>query len=288
MNNTSKAHLYLIHCHTNMHAGSGDESYGIIDKQVQRDSATGIPCIHASSLKGALREHFEGKAGYPPKEIDDNSGFGYVTEDNMMHIFGTLPNEKDGNNKAGNYIFFPANLLSIPVRSSYRPYYNATSRLILEDVFDLNLRMERLLSPSVAKALKDFNDSQGSPLIFDGAKHVILESKEASSYETLEESNLSKVKEWIGENPALFSPEDFMERSNELPVIARNHLENGISQNLWYEEVIPRETRFYCVILSTPDDKIFELFNNVLTRDLIQIGANATVGYGYCSFTKLS
>jgi CRISPR-associated protein Cmr4 len=49
---------YLIHCKTNLHAGSGDTNYGIIDKMVQRDPVTELPCIYSSSLKGSAQGVF--------------------------------------------------------------------------------------------------------------------------------------------------------------------------------------------------------------------------------------
>ena len=48
---------YKIDCITNLHVGSGDLNYNIVDNEVERDAVTGYPVIHASGLKGALREH---------------------------------------------------------------------------------------------------------------------------------------------------------------------------------------------------------------------------------------
>ena len=67
----------------------------------------------------------------------------------------------------------------------------------------------------------------------------------------------------------------------QLPVIARNKLDNGESKNLWYEEVIPSETRFVFFV-SYDDEKIFEEFDKTLQEGLVQIGANGSIGYGFC------
>jgi Uncharacterized protein predicted to be involved in DNA repair (RAMP superfamily) len=69
---------------------------------------------------------------------------------------------------------------------------------------------------------------------------------------------------------------------DDLPIIARNVLENGESKNLWYEQVIPAETIFYTFIQSPSG-----VLENELDDKIVQIGANATIGYGYCKFTKL-
>ena len=47
--------IYTIEAITNLHVGSGDVNYEIVDKEIQRDTATTLPTIHASSLKGAIR-----------------------------------------------------------------------------------------------------------------------------------------------------------------------------------------------------------------------------------------
>ena len=53
-----KTVAYMIRCLTNMHVGKGDATYEVVDKCVQRDVTTGVPCIYSSSLKGALRHFF--------------------------------------------------------------------------------------------------------------------------------------------------------------------------------------------------------------------------------------
>jgi CRISPR-associated protein Cmr4 len=70
-----------------------------------------------------------------------------------------------------------------------------------------------------------------------------------------------------------------------LPVIARNYLENGESQNLWYEQVVPRLSLFWSTVLYPGNDILFEtLFKSEV---LVQIGANGSIGYGYSSFSQI-
>ena len=46
---------WLIVAETNLHVGNESvNNFGVIDQAIQRDAVTGIPCIHASSLKGAI------------------------------------------------------------------------------------------------------------------------------------------------------------------------------------------------------------------------------------------
>ena len=67
-----------------------------------------------------------------------------------------------------------------------------------------------------------------------------------------------------------------------LPIIARNRLKNGESDNLWYEQVLPAKS-VLGTIIETDDNTLIEALNG----HLVQIGANATIGYGYCTFVKL-
>ena len=68
-----------------------------------------------------------------------------------------------------------------------------------------------------------------------------------------------------------------------LPIIARNALENGISKNLWYEQVLPAKTILYTITVD-PDGSLADAIDG----KIIQIGADATIGYGYCRFTRLN
>ena len=72
---------------------------------------------------------------------------------------------------------------------------------------------------------------------------------------------------------------------DNLPIIARNVLDNGESKNLWYEQVVPAETIFYTIIHDNGDRTLAEQISN--PKAFVQIGANATIGYGYCKFTNL-
>ena len=48
--------FYKIECLTNLHVGSGEINYNIVDNEVEKDAITNLPVIHASGVKGALRD----------------------------------------------------------------------------------------------------------------------------------------------------------------------------------------------------------------------------------------
>ena len=63
-----KAAVYLLKCLTNMHVGNGEESYNIIDNEVEKDVVTGNPAIYSSGVKGSLLQYFKTN-----KKIDEGT-----------------------------------------------------------------------------------------------------------------------------------------------------------------------------------------------------------------------
>lgn len=266
---------YCIRCITNLHAGSSGESHAIIDKTVQRDVSTGYPTIHSSSLKGALREFFEEKLGWGK---DDPR---------ILHIFGGQPKQSQNAETPGKYTFFSANMLSMPVRSNGRPFYRASSPALIQDLQNQLSNYRVALPEATQNALTTFKRYRRPTAAGSGSGQVFLEDyliQEWANNETLEGGLVGN----IGEYAVLLPDESLGDIARNLPVIARNQLEDGISQNLWYEEVVPRETRFFVLIGSPDADAHWAEFQQALTGNIIQIGGNASIGYGQCKFSNLS
>jgi CRISPR-associated protein Cmr4 len=282
---------FVLNFNTNLHAGSGDANYGIIDKLVQREPSTNRPIIHSSSLKGALREYFEFKE--PPTKDGDK----VITSKLVREVFGSHQN--DDNMDTGKCRFLAAYLLSIPVRSNVIPYFMATSVDVLKELKQEAESTGYILSPELIKeidavsGLFPVSGIENGPFVFSSqlGTNVTLEDWKATVANNVKVTELEKI---AGNNIVVFNSKDFADLCNQLPVIARNQLENGISKNLWYEEVVPRFSRFFQFTL-IPDDKdtdpekpinkfLLELLNK---NNPFQIGANATIGYGYCKFNTL-
>jgi len=272
--------FYLIRAVSNLHPGAGDASFGLVDKLVQRDVVTELPTMFASTIKGAMRELFAA------------NNLAGETE-----IFGS--DNKGGANAEltqGGYHFYDAKLLALPIRSSHDLYYLATCpALIQEFLDDLKRFGHQPMGYKTLQKLAAMKVKKGTPYYFtpelDGM--LYLEDLSASPapagefYPTAEE--IGGLDTLYGRRLALLHVEDFAERCEELPTLARNSLNNGISENLWYEEIVPRETRFYCPI-AHPSGKTEQLFATIENqfRGQVQIGANATVGQGLTVWTRLS
>lgn len=219
-------YVFTIRTLTNLHVGAGDAGgYGVVDKLVQRDTASNLPTIHASGIKGALREYFTVENPLDPDK-EKNKAI-------IVKIFGSDPKDRDEDKvQRGEYRFFSADLIALPRPKDAAPHFEvvveqANTQAIVAKLAELNARnLSISVQGSVTGNLKDLAD--------------------------------------------------------ELPVIARNYLDNGISKNLWYEEVVPRESVFVACF-QAPDD----ILAKGLDGKVVQLGGNATVGYGFCLFTKI-
>lgn len=223
--------VWLIIPQTNLHVGNESMvNFSVIDKSVQRDVVTNIPCINSSSLKGALKEYLS---------KDDMKG-----KVEIKKLFGSDKINKDDTQK-GEAVFFDANLLFIPERC-----------IDGKDVFRYAYCNE-LVNDFVERA-----KGLGVTCSADGIK---------------------KAGDIKDTNSQIRETEKFKELCNDdnLPIIARNCLDNGESVNLWYEQVVPSKSVFATMIM-TPNGEL-----DILHNQIVQIGAHASIGYGYCKMVKL-
>jgi CRISPR-associated protein Cmr4 len=267
-----KNRLYIIENQTSLHVGSGDANFGIIDNEIQRDAITSYPTIHSSSLKGALKEYCTHK--HDPK---DGEKF-------ISYIFGDEDN-------TGKVRFVESHLLSVPMRSDQEPYYHCVSPKSIEELLDFATTFGVILEQK--EALEKLANYDGNQIIVEQGTPIIedVQAKEEKSFA------LSSLESLLGSPLALVPNKLYRELLQNLPVIARNQLENGESKNLFYEEVLPRKSKFFTVIseptyLNKDDatrlENAFDRFATYLTdNDTIHIGANASIGYGVCTFKEI-
>lgn len=211
--------VWLIIPQTNLHVGNESTvSFSVIDKAIQRDVTSGLPCINSSSLKGAIKEYFEK----------------YQTTADIKGIFGSSKADKNDSQK-GNAIFFDATLIKIPEQTTGT---GTTYRL--------------RYSEEIVKAFEEKAELMG--------KKISIDRKDATATEEFKK----------------------LCDDDNLPIIARNCLENGESVNLWYEQVLPAQSVLATIFQTNGENDL-----DCLNGKIVQIGANATIGYGYCKFIKL-
>ena len=272
--------LIFIRPFSNMHVGSGKSNSGKVDNLVQRDVLTEHPVIHSTSLKGAFRELL----------------LNYLAPEVIDIIFGKGNEKKNGKesnsdnpNSAGQCDFFNAHLLTFPMRSDKVTYLHVTSPNIILDFLDkikvLDIPSDEKLV-TILEKITGLSINKNEPIVFDalleGAKienHNTIAQK--CSTDQLNQNEQKQITDFLGSPLAIFNDENltgFLKK--KLPVIARNFLDNGQSKNLWYEEIVPRETLFYTIVTSPADmDTFYDAFDGIKQ---MQIGGNSSVGYGYC------
>ena len=267
--------VYTIRTITNLHMGDIGSAVNIIDKSVQKDAVTEYPTIYATSLKGALRN---AAAPYNAAQSEEKI--------NLKTVFGDT--NADGAWK-GKYRFNDAHLLFYPIRSDHRPYYLAVSPMLLEQalqIMEIAGKMEKAIE--IIEAFKEQRETD-KLYVSDETGDVLVGNIFVGVNENAEDVNAAKALLGlfnIKNEPGLLYLSDWemSEHLEQLPVIARNQLNNGISANLWYEEFVPRKTVFLTLISRECEEDTG--FDKML-KEPFQMGANATVGYGLSVMQKV-
>ena len=169
-----------------------------------------------------------------------------MSETARLAIFGSDKNNRE-NSRKGNSMFFDAKLLLLPVQDdSAALYHYETSAEVL------NMANERINMFDIALKL---------PVDGCELKRLLRTDKEIRLVNDIS----SKCDE------------------ENLPIIARNKLENGLSANLWYEQILPSKSVLYFFTNGSEEDT--ETLLDWLDNKLVQIGANATIDRAALSAT---
>lgn len=262
---------FTITTMSNLHVGSGEQNFGIVDNLVQKDAITQIPNINSSSLKGAIKDHFMSNS--PAWTNALKRAFGDETS-------------------AGEIKFLEASLLALPARSNTQIFFLATTKGILDSyVNSQQVFMKKTLSLNI-------------PAIEPKSETVFISTNDQDSYvedfKAEYDAELEVISKLLfnGKPIALFSDEVF--KTLSLPIITRNKIakHEEDDNNLFYEEVVPRNAIFYTYMINPiqthmneiDKDEIQKGLNNIYTalqNDIVQIGANASIGYGMCIFEEI-
>jgi CRISPR-associated protein Cmr4 len=268
--------LFTFYTLTPLHAGSG-ESSAAVDLAIQREKHTQYPVVYSSSMKGSLRWFFECK---------------HSDEDLINRIFGKEGDEKGG---SGQVVFTDAKILFFPVRSSEGVFKWVTCNFLIEralrDLQFIGIKPDGITTTPV-------NAIEGSAQSAYESE-ILLEDFPITANKTMPTKLFNFLTKFADE-------EDVKQRliivSNDVfktlvtmatQVIARNVLDNNkkTSTNLWYEEVVPADAVFYTIMLPAYGDNeglmqgLAEGANGI-GNQIIQIGGNETIGYGFVKFSN--
>ena len=254
-----KTVFYKMKCITNMHVGSGEANYNIVDNEVEKDAVTGYPTVHSSGIKGALRDAIVTAEG----------------EQAANRIFGASGNGEEG--RAGTHKFLDAMFICRPLRvygSSKTPFLPVVS------ITSVNQYLEKLTAFGKNHyGIEKIDDIDFGDNLFltNLTEDVSVEGELTGKLDDAAKEQFSKLADVLGEGFAVAKTFD----GYDLPVMARNKLKDGRGVNLWYEEVVPHESVFFFGAVC-PDD-----VPEINMPEFVQLGGNSSIGCGFVKITKL-
>lgn len=299
-----KSKVLYLHVDSPLHVGAGS-GLGAIDLPIQRERSTGYPLVHASGLKGALRDATEGE---DPKLIEA--------------VFGPDPGAVDVDAHAGAFSPGDARVLLFPVRSlkgvfAWTTSYNVLQRWAREmkDIYGTNLIPENFRGPAAdantqncfasSKDIVTNNDKVVlEEFVFQHQNNDFVGQIAGTMADKVFTGNLDPYWSNLLRKNLVVLPEDsfrdFVNYATE--VVTRTRLDpeskTVVKKALWTEERLPVDTVLYSPVRSTrirmnredipeefqgtPDEqaeKVLEWISSMV-GDRIQMGGDQTIGHG--------
>ena len=269
--------IFEVKCITNLHIGTSGSAYGVIKNEVEKDVVLNTPLLPASGIKGALRDFWRQN-----------------NKDYQKEIFGSDPNEQNEGTK-GKCKFLNGQMILRPMRVSLGDYsYCLVTtpdliRTMLDTFRDFGVKTYRGIS------ISDFNSESAFDNIFDregihGLVYYLkgnIQEIEGYGVDSCIESNngIFKMLSDIAEGVPVAIMKNEVFQMIDLPIVARNHLIDGKSNNLWYEELVPHQSRFYFITLweGNNENIIYKYIIEEIPKIPISFGGNNSIGNGYCS-----
>ncbi len=302
--------LFILRALTDLHPGTGRSDFHSIDHKVQRDHR-GYPFINKAAVKGAIREFVESPSGEEEviqaifggnhgrvrslRNLLERIQKGHADSEalnEVIELVKTHEIESKGKPKAGLFSFDDARMLFLPVRTDKFPFVMVTCDRILED-FMRHLKYFNLSKEedNLYKEINLLSTQTGYLMGWEGMaekEDVILEDTTLKvRTKAVKDDDYPLLRDILdGElRIAVLEHNDFKELCGDefLPIRTRNALDNGISKQLWFEQVIPPEAMFYFIIGYPNDmDEEKKYLDGIIHDKVMNFGASASVGYGKC------
>lgn len=272
-----------------LHAGTGND-LGIVDLPIQRERHTGFPKIESSSLKGAIRDHFER----------------FSDKKKVIASFGAEAN--DTTPQAGAIGVTDARLLFFPIKSMRGVFSWATCPSVLNQ-FIKDLSISEVTIPDSFSKVNENQVAKGSDLIINSSKIVL----EEYTFSVNESQVVTEIASWVAdhifteETPTYFKNKikssivvlsdndftDFVQHSTEVITRTKIDPETGTVQDgaLFTEEYLPSDSIMYSLLLTgaefssntekmSADDIETFMKEGVESQPVFQLGGNSTLGKG--------
>ena len=281
-----KSKSLVLFTRTPLHVGAG-ASVGIVDLPIIRESHTGYPVIPGTSLKGVLADLWNGEL--VDRETKDGKKIKQRGERSDVELlFGADNAEKA---KSGKLLIGESKVVAFPVRSARGGFAWVTCPLALNRLYrDLGKKLDlQAIGTDACLAAPKLKFDDGSVIV---EEYCLKASADVPQAVIDMLKNLCDDTLWqneLGSHLAIVSDEMFkyfVENTCEIAQHVKINDETGTATDgaLFNQENVPAETLFFTVLYENADgcfDKLGKKLKEV--NDLIQVGADATTGLGWCS-----
>lgn len=275
-----------------IHAGTGAE-LGYVDLPIQRERPTGLPTIHGSGVKGAIRDIAGRDQKLDPKVV--------------VELFGSEPfsGARGAALEPGALVFTDARLLLLPCRTAGPAFAWVTSPMVLarlrRDATEAGLSPPQAINSGLAddKALVADQQSaySGSEVFVEEFRFTKVADPKVTAWAIFIRDHLLPTDQvygfWRDQAPralVVVSDDNFRDFAmHGTEVVTRVRLDPSkktvVDKALWTEEYLPQDSLLYSLVAATVRTKdavqVFGHLNTILgTYPVIQFGGKETIGRG--------
>ncbi len=266
-----------IFTRTPMHVGAGS-SVGVVDLPIIRERHTSFPVIPGSSLKGVLADLWNGELKDKKREKDTD----------LYKLFGS---DDASNAQIGNLLVGEGQLAVFPVRSAKGGFAWLTCPLALGRLareIGQNFKLDMLMEDECWATDDVAIDGQ---VILE--EYCVKQSRNRIPDDVLKAlGDLSEDELWKGElaKHLVIVSDDmfkyFVENTCEIAqhVKIDDELNTAEKRGLFNQENVPAETMFVAMMVERGENALQILADRLKEENnLLQIGADATTGLGWCT-----
>ncbi len=296
-----EAKLFGFLAETSIHPGSGQDA-GLVDLPVAREAATDYPVVVGSAFKGALRDSIFWRCYAPKYEAHiaactnpDDTQIQKTAEDEARKFADQRADKYFGTSANGGEILVSdLRVLMLPIRSLTASYYWITCPHVIERLVRDEQRTGAAATDPNYGGLTKFHFLGN----FEQPPKIFLEERQFERAGPLPTGLIELLGKYIphpstrarlNAQCVVLADDDFAWFARYgLAVTARNVLnrDTKTSKNLWYEETIPPDALFYCLLAGRTAGVLSKLTAELLEHPYLQVGGNETVGQGWFAVTE--